>query len=83
MEKFNTTHTIQGLSFGHLPPFEHASSKHIAASTLLEGHHKTVQDTHAMHQVRRFETVLYREAFRNGFTNGGGIWVILYALRYW
>ena len=51
LESFNTTHTINTLAFGDRPPEGHASPKHVAASTVLEGHHKTVQDTHAMHQV--------------------------------
>ncbi|CAM9341257.1 unnamed protein product [Scytosiphon promiscuus] len=50
LESFNTTHTINALTFGEEPPSGHASPKHISASTVLEGHHKTVQDTHAMHQ---------------------------------
>ncbi|CAM9961099.1 unnamed protein product [Pylaiella littoralis] len=50
LESFNTTHTINKLTFGDQPPFGHASPKHITASTVLEGHQKTVQDTHAMHQ---------------------------------
>eukprot|EP00903_Cladosiphon_okamuranus_P021822 g20066.t1 len=50
LESFNTTHTINKLTFGDRPPDGHASPKHVVASTLLEGHHKTVQDTHAMHQ---------------------------------
>eukprot|EP00904_Undaria_pinnatifida_P008970 jgi/Undpi1/5202/HiC_scaffold_2.g00484.m1 len=50
LETFNTTHTINTLTFGEQPPKGHASAKHEAASTVLEGHHKTVQDTHAMHQ---------------------------------
>lgn len=53
LESFNTTHTINKLTFGDPPPAGHASSKHMAASTVLEGHHKTVQDTHAMHQARK------------------------------
>jgi len=52
LESFNTTHTINTLTFGDQPPPGHASAKHEAASTVLEGHHKTVQDTHAMHQVQ-------------------------------
>ncbi|CAM9773389.1 unnamed protein product [Laminaria digitata] len=50
LESFNTTHTINNLTFGDQPPPGHASAKHEAASTVLEGHHKAVQDTHAMHQ---------------------------------
>ncbi|CAN0109434.1 unnamed protein product [Ectocarpus sp. 6 AP-2014] len=50
LESFNTTHTINTLTFGDQPPPGHASPKHAVASTVLEGHQKTVQDTHAMHQ---------------------------------
>ncbi|CAM9207679.1 unnamed protein product [Hapterophycus canaliculatus] len=50
LESFNTTHTINTLTFGEEPPSGHASPKHIDASSVLGGHHKTVQDTHAMHQ---------------------------------
>lgn len=53
LESFNTTHTINTLAFGDRPPAGHASPKHMLASAVLEGHHKTVQDTHAMHQVTR------------------------------
>lgn len=53
LESFNTTHTINTLTFGDSPPDGHASPKHVVASTVLEGHQKTVQDTHAMHQVRK------------------------------
>lgn len=52
LESFNTTHTINTLTFGDQPPPGHVSPKHVVASTVLEGHQKTVQDTHAMHQVR-------------------------------
>ena len=51
LESFNTTHTIHSLILGEQPPAEHASPKHVAASTVLHGHQKTVLDTHAMHQV--------------------------------
>lgn len=53
LERFNTTHTIHSLSFGDQPPREYASSAgHMSTSSVLDGHHKVVQDTHAMHQVR-------------------------------
>lgn len=52
LERFNTTHTIQSLSFGDQLPRDYASSvEHVSTSSVLDGHHKVVQDTRAMHQV--------------------------------
>lgn len=48
LEYFNTTHTINTLSFGDRYLDGNGPSP---SSSVLEGHHKIVQNSHVMHQV--------------------------------